>query len=120
MSTARAELVRYTSVEANLRKHARDAESQRDSANRTIRELRREVAALQQQRKGDSLVIEALWRELGPGTGGADKAVRYDWEAVKNMLKSSEDEPDGPLSQILTAEGIRATLDDHKGDQCNP
>jgi tetratricopeptide (TPR) repeat protein len=109
-------LVRYANVAANLRKHARDAESERDSANRTIRELRGEVTALQQQRKGDSLVIEALWRELGPGTNGADKAVRYDWETVKNMLASSEDVAQDLVAQILTPEGIQATLEDHKGD----
>jgi tetratricopeptide (TPR) repeat protein len=116
LSTARAELVRYRNAAGNLGRHAHDAESERDSANRTSRELRREVAALRHQRKGDSLVIEALWRELKPGIRGTDKAVRYDWETIKNMLTSSEDNLEGPLSQILTAEGIQATLEDHKGD----
>ena len=62
LSDVRANLARCKEALTDLRRRTRDAESQRDSANRENRELRKEVASLLEQRKEDSFVIEQLWR----------------------------------------------------------
>lgn len=116
LSTARAELARLRKSAGDLERRSRDAESQRESANEASRGLRRELAALREQRKEDSFVIEQLWRGLQRDAQGTEKSVRYDLETIKNMLTSSGDIPQDLLAQILTAEGIQATLEAHKGD----
>ncbi len=116
LSTARAELVCYRNVVADLESRAQDAESGQDSTNRVIRELRREVAAHLERRKEDSLVIEQLWRALQPDVRGAEKGVRFDGEAIRKLLASSEGNLEAVIGQILTAEGIGATLEEHSGD----
>ena len=116
LSTARAELLRYRNVVADLERRAHDAESERDLENRMSRELRREIAAHLEQRKEDSLVIEQLWRALRPNGPGAEKGVRFDGEAIRKLLASSEGNLEAVIGQILTAEGIGATLEEHSGD----
>ena len=116
LSDVRANLARCKEALTDLRRRTRDAESQRDSANRENRELRKEVASLLEQRKEDSFVIEQLWRGLQRDVQGTEKSVRYDWETIKNMLASSEGNLEELLGQILTAEAIEGTLEDHKGD----
>jgi len=116
LSTARAELARCRKTADDLEARACDAESERDSVNRSSRELRQELAALREQRKEDSFVIEQLWRGLQREGQETQRSVRYDWETIKNMLSSSEGSLEDPIAQILTAEGIQATLEAHKGD----
>ncbi len=116
LSSATADLARCRSRISALTARIRDAESERDSANLKSRELREEVASLLKQRKEDSLVIESLWRGLRPDIRGAGKVVRYDAEAIRKLLMSSEGNLEVLVGQILTAEGIAATLEEHKED----
>jgi tetratricopeptide (TPR) repeat protein len=116
LSTARAELARCRKTADDLEARACDAESERDSVNRSSRELRQELAALREQRKEDSFVIEQLWRGLQRDAQGTEKGIRYDLETIKNMLTSSGDVPQDLLAQILTPEGIQATLEAHRAD----
>ena len=116
LSDARAELAVAKRAADDLENRARGAESERDSLNRGSWELRQELASLHEQRKEDSLVIEAIWRGLRPGGRGTGQAVRYDGEAIRKLLKSSDNNLDAVLRQILTPDGIAATLERHSGD----
>jgi len=116
LSLATTELERRNKTMADVREQLREAESERDSANQKTRELQQELASLLKQRKEDGLVIEALWRGLKPDVRATGKSVRYDGEAIRKLLMSSEGNLEAIIGQIVTAEGIAATLEEHKED----
>jgi tetratricopeptide (TPR) repeat protein len=116
LSRATGDLGRYRRTISDLKERVRQAESKRDSANQKTRELRDELSALISQRRGDSVVIEQLWHALRPDLHGGEKDVRYDGETIRELLKSSDGNLETVIAQMLTAEGIAATLEEHSGD----
>ena len=116
LSTVTAELLRCRNLMGNFEKHARDAESEWDMATQQSWELRRQLAALSKQREADSFLIEELWRGLQRNVRGTEKAVRYDGEAIRELLKFSDGNLEALVAAILTAEGLEATLGEHSGD----
>ena len=122
LSFARLDLEQYRSTLADLKERIGEAESETDSAKQVTRKLRQELSALTKEQKEDSVVIEQLWGALQRNTraGRKDSAegegAKYDVEAMKKLLTSSEGDLDGLISQILTAEGLSSTLEDHSED----
>jgi tetratricopeptide (TPR) repeat protein len=116
LSSATADLAHSRKTISDLEEQLQNAESERDSASQKMRELQQELASLMKQRKEDGLVIEALWRGLRPDVRGTGKVVRFDAEAIRKLLTSSEGDLETLIGQILTAEGIAATLKEHSED----
>ncbi len=116
LSRARGDLRRCRKTISDLTARVGVAESERDSASQKTRELRDELSTLISQRRGDSLVIEQLWHALRLDARATAKGIRYDGEAIRELLTSSDGDPEAVVTQIVTAEGIAATLEEHRAD----
>jgi tetratricopeptide (TPR) repeat protein len=119
LAQSEADLEDYKKRMSGLSTRTREAESGRDSVQKQTRELREALSALQDERQQDSRTIEQLWDSLQRSTragAASGREVRYDLEAIKELLTSSDGDLEKLLAQIMTPEAIRATLEQHSDD----
>ncbi len=137
-ASAAREREKYEQTIADLHERIRQAEGERDSARRKVKELQDERAALAEGKAEDRQVIEDLWTMLVAATARGQKAAEdnrtaaqpvagkeevatpapgnkatYDAETIKEMLASSGGDLEAALHQVVTAEGIGRSLEEH-------
>jgi len=135
---ATLEQARLEQTIADLEGQIPQTKSQKDSAEQKISRLEDEVSALTDKRDEDRQVIKDLWAMLVAGMrrdkteNVEDKRAaqpvkdqeklaqrdessdtKYDMDAVKKILASSDGNLEAAVHQIVTREGIRRTLQEH-------
>jgi len=124
----------------DLQGQVRQVKAQDKSSRQKVSQLQDAVVLLTEQRNQDRQVIKDLWALLatgtrrekeaniednkltptakdkeGPAHPGEKKEAKYDVDALKKMLASSGGNLDAAVHQIVTAEAIDRTLQEHAG-----
>jgi tetratricopeptide (TPR) repeat protein len=126
---------------AELQGRIRQLQSQKNAGEQQARQLEEAVATLDEKRKEDQQVIRDLWALVATGSRVAKKAAvetgrpvpatedkkaptprdggkdrKHDIETIKQMLTASGGNLDAALHQIVTPDGMAATLEEHVGE----
>jgi len=124
----------------DLQGQVRQVKAQDKSSRLKVNQLQDAIVLLTEQRNQDRQVIKDLWALLatgtrrekeanieddkltptakdkeGPARPGEKKDAKYDVDALKKMLASSGGNLDAAVHQIVTAEAIDRTLQEHAG-----
>jgi len=137
---AAAERERLEQTILDLQRQVRQVRAQEKSAGQRVSQLQDAVVLLTEQRNQDRQVIKDLWALLatgtrrekeanvednkltptakdkeGPARPGEKKDAKYDLDALRKVLASSGGNLDAAVHQIVPAEAIDRTLQEHAG-----
>lgn len=141
MHLATLEQQRLERTLAELQGQIRQLQSQKNSVEQQAHQLEEAAATLAEKRKEDQQVIRDLWALVATGSRAAKKTAveagrpvpatedkkapthragktdrKHDIETIRQMLTASGGNLDAALHQIVTPDGIAATLEEHAGE----